>query len=219
MIRERNPRGQGTRLRADILAAAASLLEETGSEDAVTLRAIARRAGVTAPSIYGHFADRDEVVEAVMDEVFVELRTVLDEAAEGIDDPVEALHAGCAAYVRFAAERPHRYRVLFGRPHPSVTGAPVKPSAADFAEADDPGALAFRVLVDGIAACVAAGRSDSTDPFGDAVALWAALHGYATLRQGQPHFPWPDDESLRRAVVERLACVRTAPVRRRRARS
>lgn len=215
--RERNPRGQGTRLRSDIVAAATALLEDTGSEDAVTLRAIARQAGITAPSIYAHFPDRDAVLTAVMDEAFTELTAALDEARAGVADPVAALHAGCRAYVRFAAERPHRYRVLFGRPHPTAltkAKATMPPqSALDFADATDPGALAFRVLVDGIGACVAAGRSDSTDPFADAVALWAALHGYATLRQGQPHFPWPDDDALQDALVDRIARVR--PARRR----
>lgn len=58
-VRERNRRGQGTRLRAEILAGATQLLEDSGSEEAVTLRAIARQIGISAPSIYSHFPDRE----------------------------------------------------------------------------------------------------------------------------------------------------------------
>jgi AcrR family transcriptional regulator len=50
--RVRNRRGQGGRLRTDIVTAAAELLDEAGTEQAVTLRAVARRIGIAAPSIY-----------------------------------------------------------------------------------------------------------------------------------------------------------------------
>ena len=53
--RHRNPRGQGTRLSEDIVAGALALIERTGSAEAVTLRAVAREAGIAAPSIYAHF--------------------------------------------------------------------------------------------------------------------------------------------------------------------
>jgi AcrR family transcriptional regulator len=51
VLRARNRRGEGSKLRADILAAATRLLEQTGSEEAVTLRAVARQVGISAPSI------------------------------------------------------------------------------------------------------------------------------------------------------------------------
>ena len=55
--RARNRRGEGARLRDDIVAAAVALLDETGDQAAVSLRAVARRVGIAAPSIYRHFAD------------------------------------------------------------------------------------------------------------------------------------------------------------------
>ena len=69
------------------------------------------------------------------------------------------------------------------------------------------GADAFAVLVDSIAACVAAGRSTSTDPFFDAAAIWAEMHGYATLRTGLPMFPWPVEAEFVDSFVSRLARV------------
>jgi AcrR family transcriptional regulator len=55
--RTRSARGSGTDLRAEIIAATRRLMSETGHADAVTIRAVARAVGVTAPSIYRHFAD------------------------------------------------------------------------------------------------------------------------------------------------------------------
>ena len=79
--RTRNRRGEGARLREDILAAATALLDELGTEEAVTLRAVARRAGITAPSIYSHFPDRQAILLAVVRDAFTELTETLREAA------------------------------------------------------------------------------------------------------------------------------------------
>ena len=84
--RARNPRGEGGRLRADIVAAAHALLDEAG-EDAVTLRAVARRVGISAPSIYAHFADRQAILLAVATDAFAELAASLGDATARYDDP------------------------------------------------------------------------------------------------------------------------------------
>jgi AcrR family transcriptional regulator len=206
--RERNARGSGGRLRDDIVASAFALLEQTGSEDAITLRAVARGAGITAPSIYAHFADRDALLEAVIIETFAELSVALHDATTGVADPVERQYAGCRAYLRFGADRPQRYAVIFGRvwPQPDASEAPL--DRESFAEL--PGADTFGILVTCIAECAAAGRSTSTDPFFDAAALWSALHGYSTLRTSLPSFPWPADDPMFRAIVDRLAQVSAA---------
>jgi AcrR family transcriptional regulator len=192
-------------LRDDIVASAFAVLEETGSEDAITLRAVARGAGITAPSIYAHFADRDAVVEAVVEASFEQLSLVLHEATDGVEDPVARLNAGCRAYLRFGAERPQRYRLMFARvwSQPDATEPPLDREA--FAEL--PGSDAFGILVRCLAECAEAGRSTGTDPFFDAAALWSALHGYSTLRASLPHFPWPDDDVTVTAIINRLAQV------------
>ena len=71
--RRRNARGQGARLADDIVAGALALIERTGSDEAVTLRAVAREIGIAAPSIYAHFADREAIIMAVVVRVFDEL--------------------------------------------------------------------------------------------------------------------------------------------------
>ncbi|MFI9329477.1 TetR-like C-terminal domain-containing protein [Kitasatospora sp. NPDC052868] len=106
----------------------------------------------------------------------------------GARGPVEALLAGCAAYVGFGVREPARYRILFGwaRPKPEAPAADVPGRQ---------GLDAFQILVDNLDACVRAGRSSSTDPFADAVTIWAALHGQVTLR-ADPGFPWPPADTV-----------------------
>ena len=76
--RQRNARGQGARLTNEIVAAALSLIERTGSDEAVTLRAVAREVGIAAPSIYAHFADRDAIIIAAVLQVFDELTDAIE---------------------------------------------------------------------------------------------------------------------------------------------
>src|SRR5919202_380443 len=111
--RARARRGEGELLRNDILAAAERLLIQTGDDDAVSIRAIADAAGVTPPSIYLHFSDKNELLAAVCEARFRDFDQYLQDATAGIDDPVEALGARGRAYVRFGLEHPEHYRILF----------------------------------------------------------------------------------------------------------
>ncbi|MFD0482137.1 TetR/AcrR family transcriptional regulator [Kineococcus sp. GCM10028916] len=199
--RERNPRGQGGRLRDDILSAATDLLDESGTEESVTLRAVARRAGISAPAIYGHFADRQTILLAVVQGAFAELHERLRAAARAEDegnedDPVARLHRVCAAYLDFAATRPQRYRAMFGGLWNTQRAlAEENVTAGDLT---DLGQDALEVLATALQDCVAAGCSGSDDPRGDAVALWLGLHGLAHQRVVTAAFPWPAD------IVDRL---------------
>jgi AcrR family transcriptional regulator len=59
--RRRARKGEGELLREEILDAAEALLIEKGHPDAVSIRAVAARVGVSPPAIYLHFADKDEL--------------------------------------------------------------------------------------------------------------------------------------------------------------
>src|ERR1700729_2079928 len=112
--RQRNARGQGARLTGDIVSGALALIDRTGSDEAVTLRAVAREIGIAAPSIYAHFPDREAIVAAAVGRIFDEL-TAANAAGTNLagDDPVDRLIAGCEAYVDFGLAQPARYGVLF----------------------------------------------------------------------------------------------------------
>ncbi|WP_406145362.1 TetR/AcrR family transcriptional regulator [Streptomyces sp. NBC_01012] len=182
VARPRNRRGEGVRLRAEILAAATGLLDRDDGGD-VTLRAVARAVGIAAPSIYPHFPDRPALVLAVVREAFSELSGRLVAAVEDAGDVERGLYAACYAYLDFAAAHPGRYRAMYGGLRNPVV-------VDDLARL---GARTPRLFAGVLADCVAAGRSNSTDPSADAVALWLGLHGLAHQLTVSHAYPWPDD--------------------------
>jgi AcrR family transcriptional regulator len=181
--RRRAPRGEGERLRDEILAATERLLVATGDVDGVSIRAIADAVGVTPPSIYLHFADKDALVNAVCERHFRELDRVSAEATEGITDPVAALRAMGTAYVRFGVEHPEEYRILFMSRHTDA------PSAAYLERLK--GLSGFEHLVAAVQRCMDAGTFAAGDAFAVACTLWAAVHGITSLLIAKPNFPWP----------------------------
>jgi AcrR family transcriptional regulator len=111
--RPRLPKGEGRQLRAEILAATEAMLLETGSVRAVSIRAVAEAVGVTPPSIYRHFADKNDLIFAVCARHFTALEDHIRRACEGIDDPVDALVALGRAYIEFGVANPEPYRIMF----------------------------------------------------------------------------------------------------------
>lgn len=204
--RRRNKRGEGALLREDIVDAAGRLLEEAGRDDAVTLRAVARAAGISAPSIYAHFADRDEILFVLAQRTFGELTAALRPAADGGTSSRTSFFAVCTAYLDFAAERRHLYRVLFER-NRLVNVDPVGPTedAVPIVGAD-----AFGVLRGAVQACIDAGDSTATSAQAATVRTWLALHGMVTLRASLPWFPWPPRDVLLRDLLTRVADLRAA---------
>jgi AcrR family transcriptional regulator len=192
--RRRAARGRGEDLHAEILAAASALLAETGDEDAVSIRAVADRVGVTPPSIYLHFPDKEALLTAVCVATFTELDNRLAQAATTSDDPVEAIAAQGRAYVDFALERPEQYRLMLMRRPETDLDAPT---------ADELSAVAgLGRVIERIAAAQAAGRlASDEDPVRVGLVLWTAVHGLASLLIAKPHFPWGDREDLMRRVA------------------
>jgi AcrR family transcriptional regulator len=182
--RARNPRGSGDRLREEIVEAGIRLVDETGDAAALTLRGVARAAGIAAPSIYQHFPDLAAVTDAVLAASFAELHGVVAAALASDGSEPKALLAGCSAYVRFAWAHRARYRLMFAT------------------EGFAPNAVAtYREIEDALRRCVEAGRSSSADPHGDTFLLWVAMHGIATLDR-----PTRDDY-LRLGPLDRPAIV------------
>ncbi len=192
--RTQNPRGEGGRLRQDIVAAATALVEETGSEDAITLRGVARKVGISAPSVYGHFENVDAIVMAVVAEAFAELEVALQAAGEAAA-PGEHLRAIARAYLDFAHHRPHRYRVMFARHRTDPGMAMNQPRAAE----ELLGGQAFNTLVNAVG-----GAEPDARAFTDATVLWVAIHGYASLQDSVPAFPWPAQADMLDTLLDRL---------------
>ena len=185
--RSRSRRGEGETLRADLLAATERLMIETGRAEAVSIRAIADAVGVTPPSIYLHFPDKDSLILAVCERHFETFDSVIEAAGRSTDDPVESLRRRGQAYVRFGLENPEPYRILFMTRNESAQQRDIFVGA---------GARAFQHLVDAVQRCIDAEAFRPVDPVLAATGVWAAVHGVTSLLISLPGFPWPDIETL-----------------------
>jgi AcrR family transcriptional regulator len=195
--RHRAARGHGEALRGEILAAARDLLAETGDQEAVSVRAVAERVGVTTPSIYLHFKDKDDLLDAVCADVFEALAVALAEASAQGGSPVERLMAQGRAYVRFALDKPEHYRLAF-----MIAS---EPRSVDDVLSDN----CFNQLLETVQECIDAGIL----PAGPGAVwlgldLWAAAHGLAALLMNKPWFPWGEiDEAVERSLrVSLVGC-------------
>ena len=188
--RRRSPRGQGEQLHAQILAAAAELLVESGREDDVSIRAVADRVGVTSPSIYIHFADKDTLLDAVCVEAFADMHEAMATAGAGAqDDPLAALTAQGRAYIAFARSRPEHYRLMFMRRPGHDLEMPT--------EAEISAVAGLSTVIDTVRFAQQRGViAASDDATRVALTLWSAVHGIAALLIAKPHFPWGDTDDL-----------------------
>jgi AcrR family transcriptional regulator len=185
--RTRAKRGEGERLREEILAAAERLLIKTGDVEAVSIRAVADAVGVTPPSIYLHFADKNELLWAVCERHFNVLDQVMERATAGIDDPIQSLVRRGRAYIQFGVENPEPYRILF-MSKPAATPANFPPERMLQS-------ASFGHLVEAVTRAIQEGDI-SGDPMLVSISLWATVHGITSLFISKPDFPWPDRERV-----------------------
>jgi AcrR family transcriptional regulator len=188
--RRRARRGEGDRLRVEIVDAAGRLLAETGDAHAVTLRAVARAVGVTATSIYLHFPDRGSLVRSVRRQCFGELVHAMDVAADAAGtEPPARVRARAHAYVRFGLAHSGRYRALFEPALQSSEPVDVRQSTMD-------------ALMSDLEATLDGGPDETWLVL---VQFWTALHGTVALRSVRPGFGWPEVERQVDDLVDRLA--------------
>lgn len=186
--RSRAKRGEGELLRSEILDATERLLVRCGDADAVSVRAIADAVGVTPPSIYLHFEDKDHLILAVCERIFDALGVAAAAAVEGVSDPLEAVRRMGRAYVRFGLDYPEQYRIMF------MDRTPDSLMPAGFEALKK--ASGFDLVVAAAQRCVDAGVFPAADAFFLACGLWSAVHGITSLLVAKPWFPWPDAERL-----------------------
>jgi AcrR family transcriptional regulator len=168
-------------LRAACVRAAMELLEESG-EAALSLRAVARRAGVSPAAPYRHYADREALVSAVAAVGYRELAERLAAAHPSPSTP-EQLAGVAVAYVQFALQRPALFRIMFGEPCDRDDDERVAATAAV--------SLYVRGIVEGV--------FPDADAEALATAIWALVHGLAFL-----HLDGKLDAANPTAVAERV---------------
>jgi AcrR family transcriptional regulator len=192
--RRRAPRGQGEKLREEILCAAERLLRETRDQEAVSIRAVADAVGVTPPSIYLHFADKTDLIFAICQKHFGELDRTLQEAAVGTNDPLESLRVQGRAYVHFGIDHPEEYRILF------MTRSAATPEGWSDARMKE--SASFHHLVEAVQATLDAGVIRPASPILVAFGLWAAMHGLTSLFVAKPGLFGSEREALINHVLD-----------------
>jgi AcrR family transcriptional regulator len=176
--RRRSPRGQGGRVRNELVAVAERLLEARGSADEITVAEIVGGVGVTPPVLYAHFADKQALFVAVHERRMKSFRDALRRAGGAVADPLLALERRGRAYVRFATKHPDAYRALFMSREANTESS---------LRSTDPSELtAFDDLVGNIQQCI----DHALIPPGDAALLatvvWAQVHGLSALLIAMP---------------------------------
>jgi AcrR family transcriptional regulator len=160
----------------EIVAAARRLLEEEGWE-ALSMRRLADRLGIRAPSIYKHLPDKQALESALVSDGFEEQAAAFEQAAAAAGD--EPLAAIATAYRTFAADHPHLYRLMTERP---LQRDRLAPGVED---------RAARTVYD-----AAGGDRDL------ARAAWAFAHGMTILELNGRFPPGADlDEAWRRGIA------------------
>jgi len=154
-----------------ILETAKKLFLEQGFEK-VTLRSIAEKIEYSPATIYLYFKDKDEILfqlhEAGFNELFKRQQTIA-----GITNPLERLLKHARIYLQFAVENPEYYDLMF------IMRAPVKCIKDE--KAWKIGVRSYEMLYKDVAECIDAGLMTSSDPAVATFALWASMHGIASL--------------------------------------
>jgi AcrR family transcriptional regulator len=153
-------------LREALLESALTLLKETGIE-ALTLREVARRAGVSPGAPYHHFKDKAELVRALAQESLETLDHISRGAMKNETTLTQKLHAIGVAYVLYAVEHPAEFRVMF---RPEMGLLPVVPDPAT--------APVFGALIEVIREFPSVEKSQQITA---AITAWSLVHGLAVL--------------------------------------
>jgi AcrR family transcriptional regulator len=191
--RGRNPRGQGERLREDIVTAAMGLLDELGDDQALSMRAVARAVGSAATSVYLHFRDRDALVLAVLGRCHGDLLRAMAEAEDARGGDVAGrLRARVGTLAHWAYRHPGLYKVL----HESTLN---QRTDMEFRRELAEGTVAA------VRGCMDAGVIPAGDPADVALDVRAAVHGAVSMRLHQPDAGWPPLDAQIERFLARLA--------------
>lgn len=158
-------------VREDVKAAALEQLAAGGAQ-AISLNAIAKELGVSGPALYRYYANRDELLNALVIDAYHDLRDALARAAADSADlprPEQRMRELAHAYRRWAREHPHRYELLFRPPLPGYDA-----HAEPIAEAAASLMVPTLAVLDG----------DEEDNVRYIVRVWSLMHGIVSLELG-----------------------------------
>jgi AcrR family transcriptional regulator len=190
-----SPTPRGERTRDEILAAATEVVLESGPTD-FSLREVARRSKLAPSALYNHFANRETLIVALAQRALGGLQTYLAAAPES-DDPTERLRELGRAYLAFARERPHEYRLIFE----CLENPPTSWEA--YLSVAEPFLLIVDACTRGLESGVFVDRAGA-GAGGMAYAMWALCHGHASLTARNLSNVEGDFDALASAGIEAL---------------
>ncbi|MEA2511919.1 MAG: hypothetical protein QOJ59_1406 [Thermomicrobiales bacterium] len=158
-------------MRQEILDAARRILREQGIKE-LSMRGLAAAVGVTAPTLYDYFANKEGVLDALFLEGTDRLLRAFQDAVAANEPGLPQLRAIGIAYRTFAHEEPDLFQLIFGRVDRVYRPAEDVKSHA---------AALFEILVAAIQEAIDAGQVRSVDATAAAISAWAAVHGFVTL--------------------------------------
>ena len=147
---------------------ATRLFAEQGYEG-VTMRALATSLGCSPMTPYRYFENKAEIFEAVRAAAFSRFADAQEQSIEGITDHTAKLRALCLAYVRFANDEPHGYRIMFEL---DQSDRPLEGRREDH--------RSWRVMYNTVEQAIAAEKMNG-EPEIVAHLLWSGVHGLVAL--------------------------------------
>lgn len=170
-LSERRRQASRELMRAEILNAAQHIIRTDGM-DALSLRALAKSVGVTAPALYEYFPNKEAILRALFVQGSQMMLGLMNETLAGAPPGILTLKGILDGYRDFARDEPDYFRLLFGTVDPNL----------EFT-ADEYSAMAtiFERFTALIVGCIEVGDLQAFPPSTLSCALWATVHGVATL--------------------------------------
>ncbi|MFO1157593.1 MAG: TetR/AcrR family transcriptional regulator [Reyranellaceae bacterium] len=154
--------------------------------DGVTMRQLAEALGCSPKTPYRYFKDKADILATVRAQAFANFAETLETAGAGAANPIDRMRRVGGAYMRFATEHPHAYRIMF------EIDQPIDSSNADLARESD---RAHRLITSQSQALATAGLID-VDPQLFGWSMWAASHGVVMLHKAGMLQHGPDQRAL-----------------------
>ncbi len=160
----------------------------------VTLRGLAREVGCSPMTPYRYFADKDEIFATVRAAAFGRFADACEASARASRDPLQRLVALGRAYLRFALDEPHAYRIMFELS---------QPDELDYPELSKQASRARQAKLDAVEEAIRAGVI-AGNRIEVANLLWSGMHGVIVLSLAHKLHERPDLETLCEAMMETL---------------
>lgn len=160
-----------------LIEVAAALLD-AGGEEAVTLRAVGKAAGLSHNAPYKHFASRSALLAAVAASSFEDLARDMRAVGSSSEKPMEKLFAALRLFTDYSRQKPARYRLLFNDPATAAAGGELKIKAME----------TFDQFLSIVSECQDAGKLPDAPKPALASLIFATAHGLLAMESnGQLH--------------------------------